>query len=290
MGDFTLGCLLGQYDKAQSFDVDSVALPTGVNSWGKVTGQSSLYFRTLQTHSSDQILQIDNLAAVPTPNTILQYKYGYDEDAYGRWFPEVDTHSLRSTCFARVANSQGSGDTSFRLLAGTELSVPIAYSPAQPLFPYILETNVFSEGNNRPYFEARISDNTSVTALYLDDVLTQVDWFTLHPEYSFQEQARTIRSQHRTLGGKLHTYTWDKYFAYQVPLRYLSDSYAALLNWWWENQFNLAFTLDTSDSESTLICRIVNETQPIGSRIRPYDNMWQGMVQLESIDRGSLVF
>ena len=73
-------------------------------------------------------------------------------------------------------------------------------------------------------------------------------------------------------------------------MRFLPTSHADLINWWWENQFNLVFTLDTSDSESTRILRMVNERQPIGGRIRPYKDQWQGTLQLESIDEGGLVF
>jgi hypothetical protein len=121
-------------------------------------------------------------------------------------------------------------------------------------------------------------------------VLTTIDPITLLPEWDFEERARVLKAEHRTQGGLLYTYVWEKHFAYNVPLRFLSDSHAALLNWWWENQFDLALTLDSSDSESTRIVRIVNDRQPIGKRIRPYANLWEGMVELESIDRGSLVF
>jgi hypothetical protein len=36
--------------------------------------------------------------------------------------------------------------------------------------------------------------------------------------------------------------------------------------------------------------RNVNDRQPIGRRIRPYDNLWEGVLQLESINDGAPVF
>ena len=43
MGDFTLGCLLGQYDGAQSFDISSQTLGVYVNSWWKNLDQTVDY-------------------------------------------------------------------------------------------------------------------------------------------------------------------------------------------------------------------------------------------------------
>jgi hypothetical protein len=38
------------------------------------------------------------------------------------------------------------------------------------------------------------------------------------------------------------------------------------------------------------IVRIVNDRQPIGRRVRPYDDLWQGALELESINTGALAF
>ena len=51
--------------------------------------------------------------------------------------------------------------------------------------------------------------------------------------------------------------------------------------------------LDTSDANTIFPVRIVNELQPVGSKINPYPYAgagWQGVLQLESLDKGSLVF
>ena len=127
-------------------------------------------------------------------------------------------------------------------------------------------------------------------SVFVDDYLLKVDFFTLHPEWDFLDNSPLIQNQHRTTGGIRHSYVWGKSFAWEVPLQFLSDSHADLINWWWLNQFNLAFTLDTSDSESIFITRITNEAQPIGQRIRSMEDRWQGNLRLESIHDGRLVF
>ena len=155
----------------------------------------------------------------------------------------------------------------------------------------MIETTVYSESTTTLRVEyRRRPDAVDGHAATLDDVLTQIDPITIYPEYSFREQARVIESTHRTLAGNQLTYIWGKYFAYTVPLRFLPTSHADLINWWWENRFNLAFTLDTSDSESTYILGITNDRQPIDRRIRPYNDLWEGVLQLESINEGFLVF
>ena len=289
MGDFTLGCLLGQYDRTQSFDVDSVALSAfgNIEKWNLEHAGIVNKFAT-DVHSSDQSLRVTVNSAIGTQ--FLSYAYNVVDDLKARQFTEIDTHTARFWFWARIEEAVSSGGVIGFWKGNGGNDTPIA--EADSLSRYELgSTSVISNGVSSYYMAAFDRIGTAVPYNFdLDDVLVQLDYFTLNPDYSFQEQAQLIKRQHRTLAGDMHTYSWDKFFAYSVPLRFLSDSHAALINWWWENQFNLAFTLDTSDSESTYICRITNGQQPIGSRIRPYDDLWQGTLRLESINNGSLVF
>ncbi|MCZ6749303.1 MAG: DUF935 family protein [SAR324 cluster bacterium] len=59
---------------------------------------------------------------------------------------------------------------------------------------------------------------------------------------------------------------------------------------WWAKDNNLLFTLDTSDSESLYVVRIVNGSQPIDRRMRPYADRWRGTLRLESAGNGALDF
>ena len=297
MGDFTLGCLLGQYDKAQSFDVASVALTAGtnLNSWDLIANQGSFYFDAEPTrvHSSSQALRV-SVFSTGGSVTAFRHIYGHGDDAHARWFPDVTTHQLQVRLWASPNLSADSGDLIVRLLAQDlqvveQIPIPHRTTGLEPIV--FAATHTYSDGANTPWLDfVRSFPGDAATTVYIDDVLVQIDPITLNPEYGFVEQARLNESRHRTQGGKLYNYVWSKHFAYRVPLRYITDSHAATINWWWENRFNLAFTLNTSDSESIHVCRIVNDRQPIGKRIKPYKDLWEGTIELESIDQGSLVF
>ncbi|MDH4249041.1 MAG: hypothetical protein OEW39_14650 [Deltaproteobacteria bacterium] len=288
MGDFTLGCLLGQYDGAQSFDVASKALTTLVNSWIKFGPQSSAYFQSSAVHSSGQGIRCEAYSNA-TGQALLSYDHATANDLYARWSPDVTTHAIRYQGW--VYADANSGVAVVLADEGPGVGFLVKYIPqGTQLSPYLAQTHIYS-------FTSLVGQNiyvvpgvTNSMAVYWDDVLTTIDPITLYPEWSFTEQARLIQARHRTLGGREHVYTWGKYFAYEVPLRFLSTSHAALINWWWSNQFHLLFTLDTSDSESNFIVRIANDRQPIGGRVKPYVDLWQGVLQLESVHDARLSF
>lgn len=297
MGEFSLACLLGQYDRAQSFDVDSFAPVTHVQSWAKAD-QTSWYFSDSQSptqvHSSGQALRIEVFSRSGGVS-ILEYAHGAANDAHARWFPQVDTHIVESALWTLLDPLPSSGGLRFEVLTGADVALPIpgASLGSDPLAFRQLTTTTVSDGAASPRVAVRIPSGSSIasdTVLLVDDVMTAVDPIVLHPEWSFQERARLLKAEHRTMGGDLHSLVWNKYFAYRVPLRFLADSEADLINWWWGEQLALQFTLDTSDSESRYIVRIVNDVQPIGGRMRPNENLWQGTLLLESINRGDLRF
>ena len=290
-GDFTLGCLLGQYDQAQSFDVASIGGPSSVGSWFINFAASSIFFQNANVHSSEQGLEVrvnSNASA-----SMISYSYGRVDDAHFRWFPDVTIHQLDLTFWAGIATAGTSGDTLIRLDGiGVIVNVidRLNVASADALNFYQASTTVQSNGAEPSVLLRANVAATRFSQTFLDDVLLRVDQIDLFPEWSFIEQHRSIESQHRSLGAVHRQHHWENFGAWQVPLRFLSDSHAALLNWWWENDFRLAFTLDTSDSESIRTVQITNQQQPIGRRIRPDQNLWEGTLMLESIDRGSLVF
>lgn len=280
MGDFSLGALIGAN---QSFE------DTTLSGWSALTAQGSASTTALavSVHSSTNALFLQIFSSAINEQG---RRYDYFSDYTLKAFRGVHSHHVVVDGWGRSdLNSVG-----FLLeLGGLGIS---SYSPSFPFVATALARRQVSGYaalgvNSLLLLDAQIQGtyNNSAYCL-LDDVLARVDEITLYPEWDFAERARLLKAEHRTQGGLLHTYVWEKHFAYSVPLRFLADSHAALLNWWWENQFNLALTLDSSDSESTRIVRITNDRQPIGRRMRPYADRWEGVIELESIDRGSLVF
>lgn len=314
MGDFTLGCLLGAPDGAQSFDVASTGGVTDVQSWAKTSATTSHFLVSsgdasfaggggTLTHSSQQGLEVRVHSSAAAPGAdLLVYRYGVAEDAHARWFPEVTTHLVRvDLWWDAIGNVAGLNKVQLNLHGGGARPGYTNPTTLVPRFPDVPGLNhlrtlvaVQSVSDGRPRADFEYTGVQSIDfSLVLDDVLVQADPITLHPEYGFAAEARVRKAEHRTRAGFLHTYHWSRHGAWTVPLRYLSAAEAALLNWWWQTQRDLVFTLDTSDSEAMQIVRITNDTQPIGGKIRPYayaDEGWQGVLHLEAINDGRLVF
>ena len=108
--------------------------------------------------------------------------------------------------------------------------------------------------------------------------------YALHPSWSFRDRETQIVSRHRTQGGKLFSYQWARYFKYQIPLHFVDSAGEFLLNSWWENRDTLALTLDSSETDSTVLCTIVNNTKPINRFLRPYRDLYEGELRLEALE------
>ena len=106
----------------------------------------------------------------------------------------------------------------------------------------------------------------------------------IYPEWGFKGGREQIQSSHRTQAGRLFTYQWGSYFKYSVPLRFVSSSDQSRIGAWWQNQHQIAFTLDSSLTESTFLCRITNDDEPFPTLMAPYRDLVQGELQLESLN------
>ncbi|MDH5752263.1 MAG: hypothetical protein OEZ59_07575, partial [Deltaproteobacteria bacterium] len=225
MGDFTLGCLLGQPDGSMSFDVSSTADPTNVISFDLLNAGTAAFVANsgdqTQSHSSGQGLMYEVYSSASDVFFGLYY-HGFENDAYSRWFPAVTTHGIRMDWWARMNTSAFSG-TAFGQIWNQD--IPTARIPfSETLKLHRIRTSVVSKSSSAPAtIFGFISNNASTGSawVFIDDVLTQTDEIILHPEYTFREQARIVQASHRTQGGDLHTYTWGKYLAFNVPLRFL---------------------------------------------------------------------
>lgn len=105
----------------------------------------------------------------------------------------------------------------------------------------------------------------------------------LHPEWSYRDQQSQIQSQHRTQSGRLFSYLWGNFAKFHVPLRFVTSADQSLINAWWQGQDDVAFTLNSSEAKSTVMCRIVNDGKPINRFVQPYDDLYAGDLSLEAI-------
>ena len=113
---------------------------------------------------------------------------------------------------------------------------------------------------------------------------------TLQPEWSFQQNQTAIRTQHRSQGGELQVWDWSNYLAFSVPLQFVDSADATRINSWWQAGDPVALTLNSSEANSTVIARIVNQQLPLNQFHRPNQNLWQGTLFLEALNGGDVGF
>ena len=109
--------------------------------------------------------------------------------------------------------------------------------------------------------------------MYLTDLTITV---SLDTDFEFQLTAELLVSRNSAVGGTLSQKLWGGYEQFNVPLRYLSGSDALQLNEWWADTDELVFYYD----QTSYNVYIVNQTTPIGSLERPYQDTWEGTLEL----------
>ena len=294
-GDWTLGCVLGRFDLAQGFDVASAAISANsgssvVNSWMKMNNQSSLSYSATGVHSSAQGLLVFTNSTAADAN-VMRYQFGQANDAHERWFPDVVTHNIRLNAWARQDAAVTSGSRRFTILGSGGSANALIPFHASVLQPLVSVLDGITSGGGYPHLAfVRHTVPGSETQTYFDDIVAQTDWITLNPDQAFTDKSRLYGSYEGTLGGARIANRRGQSFTWDVPISYVPDSHAALIEWWYRNQFALAFTLDTSDANTLQLVRLTNEDNPIRKRMRPYSTLWEGTLQLESLHDGRLVF
>ena len=288
-GNVSLGCLLGQLNHAMSFDVASASWATDVGSWVRDLDAASTYFDSTATHSSAQGMRVDVFSEFAGLRRVALY-HGVANDYLARRFTNVTTHDLWCSAWARIGTASFSGAVRFGILTTSSAAAPIPFAATLQYIEHRTIASSLDTPALLPHTVFSLSPSVGSFSLYADDVITRVDPITLFPDWTLEQSRALIRAGHDATGGYNRETIWSSFGTWKLPLRFLSDSHAALINWWWKNSFTLALTLDTSDADTTAIVRIVNDQQPIGARSRPYDNLWNGTLMLEAIDKGSLVY
>jgi hypothetical protein len=104
----------------------------------------------------------------------------------------------------------------------------------------------------------------------------------IYPEWSMRRQAIQNRADHRTKGGKMYSYTWGDYEQFNVPLEYVQNSKAAIINSWWSEDTLIHFKIYSGGVWQTNCCHLMNDTAPFDERVKPYDQYRSGVLELET--------
>lgn len=111
--------------------------------------------------------------------------------------------------------------------------------------------------------------------MYLTD---SVDVFSFYPEYDFTDSSFKNEEVTRTRDGSEYRYKFGEVTRIDFTVRYVSSADATKVQNWYSDNTSL-FLYDDVHTHSI---RIVNTSKPLSKRVRPYDDLFEGKLELES--------
>lgn len=268
---FELGVLLGAYGGAQSFE--------SAGSWDHLTSQTSFFVGQSEVHSSPGGGQLDIFSSAIAINA-LTYNFAEDNDAFDRWFPDITTHQLIAYGWNRINKATNSGQILFLLGTATNEFIPVPFTI--DLERQRIEIIVTSADDVNIVYR-RTSLGVNSFSLRMDDLLVAADIINLNPNWDYTENEEIIKHLHTTIGGQTSQFRYSNFFKFEIGLFAIPTSQANLINFWWDNKFNLVYSSDTSDTNLTYIVRLVNQSKPLDTFVEVNPDLLSGRLQLESI-------
>lgn len=103
---------------------------------------------------------------------------------------------------------------------------------------------------------------------------------SFEPEWDFDDGEQKIESAHRVKGGKRYSYLWSTYKKIKFKVMFVNSSDAAIVNSWWRTNTELLFKSESSTVVNSVM--IVDNSKPLSQFIQPYDDQYQGTINLET--------
>lgn len=274
-----LGVLLGELKGSQSFEQ--------IGSWSAISSAAlvSISSNTTFTHSSfySGLVTALNVGGSGLGGAAV-YDYTASNDLYNRWWFRTDSHRVVSYFWNYLSPIVSSGGVTAYL--GSESVV----LPTDSGFNrYRLETTLDNTDQYKFTLEFTNPNSGFSHVNYIDDVLTAIDVIDLHPERNLTLNDELFLGEHQTIGGANPSYKWGFNKKWKLPLEYLEENEALLINQWWQDTKPLLFTWDTSDTTAQFIVTMTNNQTPITQFNKPYHDNWRGTLELSAFDT-SLVF
>lgn len=104
----------------------------------------------------------------------------------------------------------------------------------------------------------------------------------IYPEWDMKRFTVQNREDHRTRGGKMFSYKWGDYERLEVPIEYISDSKAAIINSWWATDALIYFKIYSGGVWQVNTCYLMNDGAPFDIHPKPYDQYFNGRLELET--------
>lgn len=112
--------------------------------------------------------------------------------------------------------------------------------------------------------------------------ISSSDAVEIAPDYDSQFEVKQIRSEHRTPTGKLRIYKWGDYYRASMKVMWMVDTAASLVNSWWETNTELLLFITSSTATEIHSVYIRNDESPFSKFMIPYDNYYEGEIELET--------
>ena len=103
---------------------------------------------------------------------------------------------------------------------------------------------------------------------------------TVEPEWNYKERDRKIETRNRARSGALYIYTWAEFKRIKMNVLYVDSSFKSIVNSYWSSNAELLWMEEGSSVVSSV--QIVNKELPIGLFIKPYNNLFKGLIELET--------
>ncbi len=101
------------------------------------------------------------------------------------------------------------------------------------------------------------------------------------PLWSFKEESQKIESKHRVRSGKSYIYKWGNYNRFKIPVTFVSSSFKAIVNSYWQSNAEVLF-MEVGVPSSVSSVRVVNKKTPVGKFMVPYVDQFAGVIELET--------
>jgi len=106
------------------------------------------------------------------------------------------------------------------------------------------------------------------------------DGVVVQPEWDFKRAGQKIEDSHRARSGKRYVYKWGSYDRFEFSLEFVSSADACKVNSWWGGNTDLLFVQEGQTDVSSV--RLVNDSRPLESYVRPYMDYYSGKLELET--------
>lgn len=103
---------------------------------------------------------------------------------------------------------------------------------------------------------------------------------TIEPTYQYKEVDDKIEQVIRTRSGRRYNYLWGSFKKWSLPVEFVTSSFKAIVNSYWASNANLLFKSESSSAVYSV--QLTNNTLPIGQLIKPYEDMFKGVIEVET--------